>query len=102
MYREALSDLSRLEDRLNVASLLESLASLAAKAGQPVRAFRLIGGADRLRQEINSPRPLAESPRHARTLHLARRQLAPEIADAELAAGRRMTWPEAVAYALAE
>ena len=102
MYREALTDLSRVEDRLNVASLLESFASLAAKAGQPVRAFRLIGGADRLREEIHSPRPLVSSPRHARTLQLAGRQLAPDIADAELAAGRRMTWPDAVAYALAE
>jgi len=101
IYREALTDLSRLEDRLNVALLLESFASLAAKAGQPVRALRLIGGADRLRGEIQSPRSVA-SARHARTWHCARRQLAPDIADAELAAGRRMTWPEAVAYALAE
>ncbi len=102
MYREALTDLSRIEDRLNVASLLESFASLAAKAGQPVRACRLIGAADRLHEEIHSPRSLASSPRHARTWQLAGRQLAPEIAEAELAAGRRMTWPEAVAYALAE
>jgi non-specific serine/threonine protein kinase len=103
LYREAMAYMGRVGDRgKNVASLLVSFASLAAKAGQPVRALRLIGGADRLCEEIGSPLGSVSSCQHTRTLNLARPLLAPEVADVEMAAGRQMTLQEAVAYALAE
>jgi non-specific serine/threonine protein kinase len=102
LYREAMAYMARVEDRGNTAALLVSFASLAVKAGHPDRALRLIGGADRLCEEIGSPFGLVSSRQHSRTLALARRLLAPEVADAEVAAGRHMTLQEAVAYALAE
>jgi non-specific serine/threonine protein kinase len=100
IYREALIHMGRIEDRGHVTNLLESLASLATKANQPARALRLIGAANRLREQIGNPHGLVFQRRQARTLELARRQLAPDAADADLAAGRTMTLQEAVAYAL--
>ena len=103
IYREALSELwVRIEDRGNVAFLMEGLASLAAKAGQSVRALQLIGCAERLREEIGGPAGVFGQRRDVQTQELARRTLAPEAAEAALAVGRVMALPEAVAYALGD
>jgi tetratricopeptide (TPR) repeat protein len=99
-FREALRVLGSAEDRHEIAGLLERFASLATKASQPARALRLIGAAARLREEIGSPVALIMRGPYDRTLDLARAQFAPDVADAELAAGRKMNVRESVAYAL--
>jgi predicted ATPase/class 3 adenylate cyclase len=99
---EALLLAFELAQRLSVASCLESLARLAHAQAEPVKAARLLGVADALREEMGTPRPPAER-REIGTLTDALQQTTGDDAfRAAWDAGRAMALEEAVGYALEE
>jgi non-specific serine/threonine protein kinase len=99
-YEQCLVASERIAYLYHIAFALEGFAGLAARAGQPTRALRLIGAATRLRHEIRTPIAPMMQGRFDRTMELARQLLTQESADAAIAEGRAMTWQDASAYAL--
>jgi hypothetical protein len=82
------------------AECFEGLASSAALQGQSVRAARLFGAAEQLREVINAPRAPMEDQWHAKMTALAREALDPAAFEQAWADGRRMAVEEAIAYAM--
>jgi hypothetical protein len=89
-------------EKLSIAWCLEGLAGVAGAQGEPVRAARLLGAADRLRVAIGAPLPPGERADYDHTVDAARTQMAPDAFAASWAAGRAMTLEQAIAYALEE
>ena len=83
-----------------MASSLDAAAELAFKEGRPERALRLTGAADNLRDSFGSTPPSLAAASRARWLPRAERQLGPSGRSARLE-GRRLSFEEAVQYALA-
>jgi predicted ATPase/DNA-binding XRE family transcriptional regulator len=102
LYREALYPSSGRENQFRIAMVLDGCSSLAAKAGQPTRALRLMGAATRIRAESGAKIPLMIQGRHARAMDLAKSQLTPKEAEDALAKGSEMLWQDATAYALTD
>jgi predicted ATPase/transcriptional regulator with XRE-family HTH domain len=87
-------------DQASMAWCLAGLGSVAALDEEPVRAARLWGTAERLRQAIGCrPAPAARAT-YERALAVARAQLGEEAFAAAWAAGQAMTLEQAIAYAL--
>jgi predicted ATPase/DNA-binding SARP family transcriptional activator len=85
---QALTDHRMLGDRWRMASVLDTLAALAASGADGIAAARLLGAAEALRDEIGSaPAPCEAFDRRA-TQRIARSLLRGRGLDAELAAGR--------------
>ena len=62
---------SRADDKLNIASGLEGLASVVAAQGAYTWAARLWGAAEALRESIGAPLPAVECPAYERALAAA-------------------------------
>lgn len=94
---ESLTISRELNDRTGLAFLLEYFGVLAAKHGQPERAFRLVGAAAALRETIGAPLSPSERARLDHTLEAA----CPEYLAAKrsefIDEGRRFTLESAVA-----
>jgi tetratricopeptide (TPR) repeat protein len=101
LYREALTPSEGSEFQVKIAMALDGCASLAAKAGQPRRALRLVGAAARILEEAGIRVPLMIRGRVEQTTQLARSQLGSAAVAAE-AAGRAMSRQEAIALALGD
>jgi class 3 adenylate cyclase/tetratricopeptide (TPR) repeat protein len=84
-YAESLRAYRDYDDKWAAAFLLEDIAMLAALVGEPARALELVGAADRLREEIGTPR----SPALAESLDEALRAAREYLGDEAEAAGRR-------------
>ena len=97
MFRESLSLLVQLGDKLVIAGNLEGLANALA-SGAPARSARLYGAAEAIREAIGVPRVAIEQ-RHVAP---GCAELGEEAWQAAQAAGRAMTLEQAVAYALEE
>ncbi len=99
MYRETMPGWVRLGHRGAVAHQLENVAYIAIERGDAPRAARLIGAAEPLREEADSPRAYDEVDEHE--VYVAR--LAALLPPADLATliaeGRRLSLQEAVALA---
>jgi predicted ATPase/DNA-binding CsgD family transcriptional regulator len=76
-------------DRRGLALALEGLAASVIAGGRPRDALRLIGAAERLRQELAAPRPPGDQPAVDSSLALARKTLGSEAAERALDDGRR-------------
>jgi non-specific serine/threonine protein kinase len=100
-FRESLALQHELGLREWVHSSLADLASLAAAEGDPARALRLGGAADRAAEEVGATLPPTERQRLDRWLARARQALDAGAADSAWAGGRALTVAEAVAEALA-
>jgi non-specific serine/threonine protein kinase len=87
--------------RWDLAYVIENLGGVAAYDGRPADAARLIGAADRAREELGTPLPEGEKVAYNRYLAAAKDALGPEGFDAAWAEGRALTLEEAVAHALA-
>jgi hypothetical protein len=74
--------------------------SLAALAGEHERALKLVGAADRMREEIGSPRGPALDAELDRRLQEAHEALGNETADAVRNRGASLGLPEALDAAL--
>jgi predicted ATPase/class 3 adenylate cyclase len=80
-----------------LAETLETSACIAAELGEGLRAARLTGAADAIRQKIGIPIPQPEAVQIERFLAPARAAIARQGWDAELAAGRALTQQQAAA-----
>jgi hypothetical protein len=78
-----------------LATTLETAACIAAELGEGLRAARLAGAAEALRQEAGTPIPQPEAALLERFLAPARAAIARQAWDAELAAGRALTQQQA-------
>jgi DNA-binding CsgD family transcriptional regulator len=102
LFEEALGIERRLENRDMIVYMLDGLASHAAMVGQPQRAARLLGAAEKLQAEtgirlMQHMEPLIEQARETISTSLG-----PTALESETQAGRRMAMGEAIAYALEE
>ncbi|HLK58389.1 MAG TPA: tetratricopeptide repeat protein [Chthonomonadaceae bacterium] len=85
-----------------IATSLEVLADLALAQGQAERTARLLGAAERLREELETPLPPNERKEYDRTVGLSRQSLGDEAFIAAWEEGRQMPRMQTVAYALGE
>jgi predicted ATPase/class 3 adenylate cyclase len=98
---DALTRLRQLGDRLALAKALRALAPVACVLHSPLHAAQIWGGAERLREEINSPIPPGDRPDYERQIAAARGTLADDAAfDGAWRAGRAMRLEEMIDYAL--
>jgi len=81
---------------------LEGIAGVAAATGAPIRAARLWGAADALRQEDGCPRSIRESMIFDRQVSRVHDTLTPDQFDQAWNQGRAMTLDDAVQLALTE
>jgi hypothetical protein len=73
---------------------------VAGARGAPERAARLLGAVQALRDAIGAPVPPEYRAAYERTAAAARAALGEEAFTAAWAAGRTLSWEQAVAYAL--
>jgi len=100
LLQESLTGLRAVGDRAFMLSGLLTLAWVEAKLGRPLRAARLIGAAETLRDTLGATLP----PVNQGTLDATLAIIGPQLGEAERAAaeadGRRMTLEEAIAEAM--
>jgi predicted ATPase/class 3 adenylate cyclase len=100
LIQESLAIFWDLRDRWGIAMSLEGIAYVLALA-RPVKAARLWGGAERLREEIGCPLPPSERSRYDSQLAAARAAIDDDAAfDRAWKDGRAMTLEHAIEYAL--
>jgi DNA-binding CsgD family transcriptional regulator len=85
------------DDKLNIASALEGLASVVATQGAYTWAARLWGAAEALREAIGAPIPPVERTHYEQVVTEVRRQLRNETFAVTWAEGRSMTPEQAFA-----
>jgi len=96
LLRDALRRFDRLGEQDGIAISLEGL---AAATDPPERAARLLGAAQRLRDEIDVPPPPEGKRRHDATMGWLREELGGSL-DQIMAEGRELTTKRAIAFAL--
>ena len=96
LLSSALSSIVSSGDPEFLATTLELSAAIAAELGKGLRAARLAGAADGLRETAGIPIPQPDAARHERFLAPTRAAMAREVWDAEQAAGRALTREQAV------
>ena len=79
-----------------LATTMELSADITAELGDGLRAARLAGAAETIRQKAGTPIPLPDAALLERFLAPVRATIAPQDWDAELAAGRALTQEQAV------
>ncbi len=99
LYRESLELVQQPGDPRAIAECLEGLVSVAA-SGDGVRAARLLGASQAVRDVIGAPQPPNEWADLEATLHVARAAIGDDAWAAALAAGRALTLQQAVKEAL--
>ncbi|HEV2252352.1 MAG TPA: LuxR C-terminal-related transcriptional regulator [Streptosporangiaceae bacterium] len=100
LAREAATCKYALDDRLGLGTVLETLAWMAAEAGQHERAACLLGASERVRDESSLTRFELFRPQHERTASITVCGLGQKAFDAAFALGRAMTIGEGVAFAV--
>ena len=100
-FEECLALTRELRDRFGIAFSLEGQAAVIAALGDSPRAARVWGAAERLREEIGSPIPPNEQPRHDGRVGTARAALGDDAAfDLAWQEGRALTLDRAIELAL--
>ena len=100
LFDECLAITRELGDRNGIAFSLEGRATVIAALGGSLRAARIWGAAERLREEIGSPLPQNERPRHDRRVAAARTSLKDDAAfDRAWQEGRASTLDQATGLA---
>ena len=100
-FDECLALTSKLRDRFGIAFSLEGQAAVFAALGDSQRAARIWGAAERLREEIGSPVPPNERPRHEARVTAARAVLPDDASfDGAWQDGRILTLEQAIELAL--
>jgi predicted ATPase/class 3 adenylate cyclase/DNA-binding XRE family transcriptional regulator len=101
-YREALALCQEQDHRELLAECLEGLANSAMRQSQGVRAARLFGAAEQLREAIDAPRAVVENRWYAEAVALTRVALDPRAYERAWLEGRGMPLEEAIVFALNE
>jgi hypothetical protein len=102
LYRDTILQWKDLGQRAAVAHQFECFGFIAQAQGQPNRAVRLLGAADRLREAIGAPMTDFERAEYIREITALREQLDEATFAAEWVTGCAMSMDEAVAYAIQE
>lgn len=100
LFQESLALQRELQDKLVIAYCLDGLAGVGGVLKDPVRAARLGGAAEALRESLDIPLPPVERTHHERMVAATRAQLEEETWEAAWAEGRTMPLDQAIAYAL--
>jgi hypothetical protein len=100
LYKESLTLYQQLGDKRSIAECLEGLAEVAGAQGHPVRAIRLCGAADALRDLIGAPRGPDDRSRYERITSAARTQLDEPTITALRAEGLAIPLEQVIADAL--
>jgi non-specific serine/threonine protein kinase len=100
LAREAAACKHTLDDRNGLAIVLETLAWMAAEAGQNERAAHLLGAAERVRHETAQTLIELFRTQHERAESIAVRRLGLKSFEAAFARGRAMTISEGAAFAV--
>ena len=100
LAREAVMYKHAIDDRHGLAMVLETLAWMAAEAGQHERAACLLGSAGRVRDEISLGLMELFRLQHERTVAIAVQGLGCTAFDAAVARGRAMTIDDGVVFAV--
>ena len=100
LYRDCLIIFQRGADYSGLPFALESVAALAFARNKPEPATQLLGAADTLRRNTNSPLPPPNHAAHRKNLSLLREQLDASAFSFAWAKGQAMTIDRAVALAL--
>jgi tetratricopeptide (TPR) repeat protein len=98
-YRESLTINQELNDRLAIAYLFEDIGCLAALQDAPRRALQLVAAATALRHATGAPLAPAEAMRLQEKLEAARQQLSVEDQQAAEAAGKALSFEQAIEMA---
>ena len=99
IYRDGLVYFEQLGDKSGIADCFQGLAEAAAQAGQPLRAARLIGATEALREAIGGHDWPHLAAHHERLMQAARAQVPPAAWTAAHATGRALPLAQALAYA---
>ena len=103
LHKEGLAIRRELGDRLGIARALEGLATVVAALGSSLRAARIWGAAERLREEIGSPLPPTERARYGQCEAAARTDIGDDATfDRAWQEGRALTLDQAIELALEE
>ena len=103
LHEEGLAIDRELGDRWGIAFALEGLAAVVAALGSSMRAVRIWGAAEQLREEIGAPLPPNERPRYDRRVAVVRAALRDDVTfDRAWQEGRALTIEQAIALALSE
>jgi non-specific serine/threonine protein kinase len=103
LYEESLAIRREQGDRWGIAFALEGLAAVVAALANSLRAARIWGAAERLREEIGAPLPPYERPRYGRRVAAARAALRDDAAfEHAWQEGRALTIEQGIALALSE
>jgi predicted ATPase/class 3 adenylate cyclase len=100
LHRESLALSRQLGDKLVAAEALDGLACSASARGEAESVARLFGAAEALRAEVGYRQEPREHALREPYLAAARPRLAKSTWDAAWAEGRRLSFEEAIAYAL--
>ncbi len=96
-YEESLTLAREMGFKRLIPANLEGLAAVFAAQGEPMRATRLLGAAEALREAMGMPLPPIEKPGYERSVAAARIQLGGQIFTAIWAEGRAMIPEEVLA-----
>ena len=96
-YEESLTLAREMGFKRLIPANLEGLAAVFAAQGEPMRATRLLGAAEALREAMGMPLPPIENPGYKRSVAAARIQLGGQIFTASWAEGRTMIPEEVLA-----
>ena len=100
LAREAATCKHELDDRNGLTIALETLAGMAADAGEHERAASLLGCAERVRTESSLTVIQPFRPQHERSVSIAVQGIGQAAFEAAFQRGRAMTIAEGVAYAI--
>jgi predicted ATPase/DNA-binding CsgD family transcriptional regulator len=100
LVREAAACKQAVDDRIGVATVLETLAWMAAELDRHERAACLLGSAERIRDESTLTLIELFRPQHDRTASIAVRGIGQKSFDAAFARGRAMRIGDGVAFAV--
>ncbi len=99
-YSLALPMFMEMNDRWAVALSLDAWADLAAARGAPLRAARLLGAANRLREQLGTPRPPIEQGEYDGKVAALRAALGVGVFAVTQAEGAALTLEQAISEAL--
>jgi tetratricopeptide (TPR) repeat protein len=100
LLRDSLISTQKMQDKSGIAASLDSFATVAQRQGQPQRAARLFGAAQKLDETLQTCLSPDGLPGHAQSVLAVRSQLGAATFDVAFAEGRALSMDRAIEYAL--